>query len=111
MRFCEVDGEERPAPIDRVSLMDMASCRVTRTLNRVGVGGRGGCIKRRRRKKETRRVKGADFFFFFFLQRAQPVLHKFLSVQTCESVSQVHFSTASAVACIHLKQHRATRYL
>lgn len=80
MRFCEVDGEERPAPIDRVSLMDMASCRVTRTLNRVGVGGRGGCIKRRRRKKkETRRVKGADFFFFF-LQRAQPVLHKFLSV-------------------------------
>lgn len=51
------------------------------------------------------------FFFFFFLQRAQPVLHKFLSVQTCESVSQVHFSTASAVACIHLKQHRATRYL
>lgn len=64
MRFCEVDGEERPAPIDRVSLMDMVSCRVTRTLNRVGVGGRGGCIKRRGRKEETRRVKGADSFFF-----------------------------------------------
>lgn len=62
-------------------------------------------------EKEEEGNKKSERSRLFFLQRAQPVLHKFLSVQTCESVSQVHFSTASAVACIHLKQHRATRYL